>query len=688
MKSWFKKSYARVLVDNHITEDDTVFMTKFDPQQYVKTILSNGCEVCMVYACCHNGNCYYPSKVGHTHKNINGRDIFGQTISLLKDSGVTPIAYYTVVWHNQAAKDNPAWRLYDARGSFRSGRYWHCCLNNAEYREFTREQIREIVSYDVAGIFIDMTFWPGICYCSSCRERFKKECGLEMSTRIDWRDKNWVLLQRTRERWLNEFAAFLTECVRQQKPEMSVVHQFSPALIGWYLGLDSSFSLNSDYASGDFYGGKYQQRLGTKVMSAFSAKIPFEFMTSRCVNLYDHTSTKSEDELLCSAATTLANGGAYLFIDAINPDGTLEQQVHSRLGAVNSILKPYTVRIQAARPMLVSDVGLYFSMASYIEPKLNGTDLFEFLGKTSISNMESVTDIRSLKEVLGTSIVLNQLHQLYQVVNDKCDDLSSFKTIIINNAMTMSASEVDRLRSFVKTGGTLIITGETSLYTPDGSSSGDFAFADVMGISFTGRKTGRVNYLSNSEDGYVMCDYPSPLVKATTATVLAHVSKPFTDPDDRDHYASIHSNPPAPAGDCVALSVNKFGKGMCVYVYSTLMALRNNAQQYFTAKLFKTYLKSDFQVDTNAPACVEFTILQSTVNNNLLICFTNFQDELPNIAITDFKATIKLPAKFAVSKSLDSIGKADVTISGDGQTVNISVSRLETIAIIELELIK
>ena len=659
MGSWFEKSYTRILVDNHVADDDPIFMSKADPQQYVETIVSGGCDACMVPACCINGNCYYPTKVGHTHKNIKGRDIFGETISLLKDSGIAPVAYYNVIWHNQAAKDNPTWRFCDAGDSSRSGRYWLCCPNNMEYREFSKQQIREVVSYDIAGLFIDMTFWPGICYCPVCRARFKKEHGLKMLTRIDWCDKNWVSLQRAREQWLNELAACLTEAAKRHNPGISVVHQFSPVMLGWYLALDSSFSLHSDYASGDFYGGKRQQRLGTKVMSAFSTKIPFEFMTSRCVDLSDHTSTKSEDELLCSAATTLANGGAYLFIDAINPDGTVEKQVHSRLGKVNSRLSPYIAKIKSAKPILVGDVGLYFSMASYFEPMLNGTDLVEFLGKTSITNMESVVDVRHLKEVVGTSIVLNQMQQPYRVVNDKCADLSSSKTIIINSALVMSKAEADRLGDFVSNGGMLIITGETSLYAPDGSSCGDFALSDVMGVSFTGKKACRVNYLSSNDDGYVMCDYPAPLVKATTATVLANVSEPYTDPDDPDNYASTHSNPPAPAGDHVALSVNKWGKGTCVYVYSTLMALRSNAQQHFTTRLFENYLQSDFQISTNAPACVEITVLRSTINNHLLICFTNFQDELPNIVINDLRATVSLPADLAVSKSTDNVGNVE-----------------------------
>ena len=118
------------------------------------------------------------------------------------------------------------------------------------------------------------------------------------------------------------------------------------------------------------------------------------------------------------------------------------------------------------------------------------------------------------------------------------------------------------------------------------------------------------------------------------------------------------------------------------------MALRHNAQQHFTSRLFENYLQSDFQISTNAPACVEITVLRSTINNRLLICLTNFQDELPNIAINDLKATISLPADLAVSKSVDDVGNVEVDIRGNGQILDITISQLETMAILELELSK
>ena len=88
--------------------------------------------------------------------------------------------------------------------------------------------------------------------------------------------------------------------------------QFSPVLHGWSYGQSPAIAAACDYTSGDFYGGRDQQSLGTKVLAAFSRNVPYEFMTSRCVDLHDHTSMKSEEELFAHVSMTLANAGVVL----------------------------------------------------------------------------------------------------------------------------------------------------------------------------------------------------------------------------------------------------------------------------------------------------------------------------------------------------------------------------------------
>jgi hypothetical protein len=286
-----------------------------------------GIEASMVYAVCHNGNSYYPTKVGHQHANLKGRDIFGETVKLLRKEGIVPVAYYTSIYHNHSAKTHPEWRIAKATGGQHGGRYWWSCPNNDDYVEFTLAQIGEVISYDVNGIFNDMTFWPVVCVCSSCRRKYLEETGREIPVRIDWRSKEWISFQGFRERSMASFTQKITKFIKSKK-DITVTHQTSTVMHGWVQGYSLGIASACDYTSGDFYGGKYQHVLGAKVLAGITKNMPYEFMTSRCVNLRDHTSMKSEAELTAEASVTLANAGAYFFIDAINPDGTLEKEVY------------------------------------------------------------------------------------------------------------------------------------------------------------------------------------------------------------------------------------------------------------------------------------------------------------------------------------------------------------------------
>ncbi len=371
MNPWYKTSYARLLIDNHITEDDPSFMSRFDPAGYVSMVKSAGIDAAMVYACCHNGNCYYPTRVGHMHANLQGRDIFGEVVTLLRQAGITPVAYYTAIYHNHSAKTHPEWRMQDINGAQHSGRYWWSCPSSPGYREFTNAQISEILGYDIAGIFIDMTFWPVICYCANCRRQYQQETGSEIPTVLDWRDPAWVRFQRFRQRTIASFTQDIRDFIKS-KSNITVTFQSSPIIQGYMMGQTNGIADSSDYTSGDFYGGKYQHILGAKILSAASKNQPYEFMTSRCVNLGDHTSMKSISELRCEAATTLANGGAAFFIDAINPDGTLEPAVYERLGAVTGSLAPFIIKIKEHSPVIAANTGIYLSMLSHIDEKYNG----------------------------------------------------------------------------------------------------------------------------------------------------------------------------------------------------------------------------------------------------------------------------------------------------------------------------
>ncbi len=695
--NWFEACYSRLLIDSHISEDDPSFLAKIDPAQYVEMVKRAGVDSAMVYSCCHNGNCYYPTKVGHMHKNLKGRDIFGEIVSLLRQEGITPLAYYTIVFHNESAKNHPSWRVENCNGVQSDGRYWWSCPNNPEYRAFIKSQIAEVVSYTIAGIFVDMTFWPGVCTCHSCRSRYLRENGTEIPGVIDWGDEKWVNFQRARERWIAECAKDITDSLKASKPEVSVTHQCSPVIGGWRLAYNPGIAAASDYSSGDFYYGKQQHQLAAKVLSAFSTNVPFEYHTSRCVDLRDHTSTKSEDEMLCDVAVTMSNGGAYVFIDAINPDGTLSEDVYDRLNSVNSKAVPFKEKMIALRPVITADVGLFFSTYSHIYEKDNGKTLAESSG--SRGNMAPDYSLPLMKERLGTAVALNRANIPYKIISSGRVDLNSLKTLIINNCAFLPEDEAEKIRSFVRDGGTLIATGKTSLYNLSGQTSGDFGLKDVFGVSYSGKNSESVSYLAFDGDAdsfpgqsrskvgrtqFVLSNEPGPLVTATTASVLALVIGTCFKPRDPDHYASIHSDPPGPSTPYHGLSVNTYGKGKCVYLYSSLLGMQNHAQQTFGELLLKQYASSGIILSSNAPACVEVTLLKSTTRDAYLLCFVNYQIELPNVEVRDTCVTLRLPEGTRPKSCRRVSDGQEMDFDYADGAITVTLPRLETLEMLEL----
>lgn len=674
MNHWIEHCYTRLLIDNHITEDDPGFMTRFDPGRYVSLVKKAGVEASMVYSCDHNGNCYYPTRVGHMHKNLAGRNIFGETVSLLRNEGIYPIAYYTSIYHNHSAKNHPAWRMQDIAGNQHSGRYWWSCPNNAAYLAFTKAQVGEVIDYDVDGIFIDMTFWPVICCCPNCREKFRGQIGREIPETVDWADPAWVAFQRFREASMVTFCEELAGFIKSKK-DITVTFQNSPIIFGWSFGQTPGIANACDYTSGDFYGGKYQHILGAKILSAATAKPPFEYMTSRCIDLTDHTSMKSEAMLRCEAATTLASGGAYFFIDAINPDGTLSDAVYERLGRVSSSLAPVAAKMKQHRPVLTADTGLYFSMLSLIEPAANGKPL-RGLATSSITP--------GYEEMLGTSIVLTQAHRPFIVVRNAEGDLNRLKTLIVNNAQVMAVDEEQKIRDFVSQGGTLIATGLTSLVRPDGSSSGDFALGDVLGVSYTGKQSKRYNYLAlPGENNLVSCSAPAPIVRLAGAEQLAGLVEPVFDPDDPLKYASIHSNPPGGPASHPGLTVHTYGKGRCIYLAPRLLLQQQEAQQAFGSWLLQQYAPPALVTVTNAPMCVEITVLRGTTADDYLVGLVNYQKELPNVPVTGVQITLNLPGKTPSACVAASNGQALPFTFTEG-ALHFEVPRLETIELVEI----
>jgi hypothetical protein len=83
----------------------------------------------------------------------------------------------------------------------------------------------------------------------------------------------------------------------------------------------------------------------------------------------------------------------------------------------------------------------------------------------------------------------------FEMVHDRrldADHLAPLKTLILPNVEALSDAQCAQLAGFVRRGGGLVATSETSLRDERGGERSDFGLADLFGVSFAGRREGPV----------------------------------------------------------------------------------------------------------------------------------------------------------------------------------------------------
>ena len=329
---WPDEVYRRSSVDIHVPDWNPALLSRFDAAEYVETLARGGVQSYLQMANSHVGLCLWKTKVGKPHAAMKGRDFVGEVVAECRKRNIHPLAYFSLFFDNWAFEFHDDWRLHHPSGAVATGRYGLVCPNTP-YREYVLACIAEICgTYDIDGMFFDMTFWPGLCYCKHCQARFQKEQGKPLPRVVDWMDPVWRAFQQSRQDWLLEFAKSCSAAVKKARPGITVNHQYSTIFHNWTLGAPLELRDACDYVGGDFYGGSIQHSLACKVFHGLTHRRPFEFHTSRTRIYSDHVTVKPMEEIRTEAFVATLHSAALMIVDYINVDGTLNRQAHEFLG--------------------------------------------------------------------------------------------------------------------------------------------------------------------------------------------------------------------------------------------------------------------------------------------------------------------------------------------------------------------
>ena len=507
-----------------------------------------------------------------------------------------------------------------------------------------------------------MTFWPTVCYCASCEARYGAEVGGDIPRIIDWTDPVWVGFQRKRQEWLVEFGQLVTDTFQRRKPGISVAHQSLAFHSGWVAGGSDALAGVTDWLSADLYGERYGLSFFAKLFYGLSTVRPFEHINSwNWPNIHEHVITRTEDDLRLTALSALMNHGAMVFIDAVDPVGTVHTRNYALGGRVYADVARYEQEVGGT---FCQDVGIYYSFDSNVDLRENGLGVADAGYTFEDTGKGPSTPNAPRNPVVDLATTLIQHHVPFGAVTRKdLGRLSDWQVIILPNTLVLGPDEVQALRAYVEGGGSLLATRHASRITREGTSPGDFQLADLFGVSFAGETREIVTYVAPAgqhDELFAGFSAASPITVADTqllvtahpgTEVLATVTLPYTDPTDT-RYASILTDPPGIATDHPAIVLHRHGRGTVIYSAGAIERWQHDTQQAVLLNLIRYLARRPFWVDLQAPKAVEATLFLQEERGRFVLNVINYQRELPNIPIHDLAIRVRLDGRTPAAVSL------------------------------------
>ncbi len=417
---------------------------EFNAQEFALTMKNAHVNSVTVFAKCHHGQCYYPTKNGTQHPALKGRDLLGEQIEALHREGIRAPIYTTVVWEEDVAMKHPEWRQIRADGSFAQlGKGGMACppgqaawifnnFLNPDYQEYIEAQVREIMGlYEVDGFFFDILFFDPLACWSEESIRFREKHGL-MGTDRATQARFESMAQAS-------FTHRFSQVVKSKKPAATIFFNSpNPLFTDNTLGVRTRHEEQTHWELESLPSGFWGYSHFPRLARAFGNwGKPWLGMTGRFQQMWgDFGGLKPQAALEYECFRSQALGGANSVGDQLPPRGKPDAGAYDLIGAVYA-------QCEAAEPFYADSASL--PQIGILAPA--GPDIDGNISDLSLEGIVQMCD---------------EAHYDSAVLDDR-SDISGFDCLVLPDSVQLTKILEEKLTAWIKAGGKILFSGTSAL---------------------------------------------------------------------------------------------------------------------------------------------------------------------------------------------------------------------------------
>jgi hypothetical protein len=450
-----KLRFRQVHLDFHTSRDCQNVGAEFDPRTFAETVKMGHVDSMTIFAKCHHGFSYYPTKVGTTHPHL-AFDLMGQQIEALHSAGVRAPIYVSLMWDDLAGEQHGEWVIVDKSGTMlirppltnqspgSGGRGWVTLDLTSGYGEYVIAQVEEICrNYPVDGFFFDICS-PIANYAPWNQARLR-QAGIPL-------DDDQAVFQFAVQ-GLQAYRRRLSGVVRELVPDATV---FFNGTITPVMGNTISFQTHLEIESlptATHHWGYLHYPIMARQARTYG--LDFLGMTGRFHKSWaDFGGLKTQDQLDYECGVIVGAGGRISVGDQLHPRGVLDPAVYRLLGRSFE-------RIERLEPWLKD-----------AEPSAEVAILNHSKPMSSQSIPGHSDDVDGAAQLfLETAI---QFDILDANLDTDGSTFSRYKALVLPDGFVVDAALKTKLEAFIAAGGKLVLSGTAALDTTDNNRGAVF----------------------------------------------------------------------------------------------------------------------------------------------------------------------------------------------------------------------